>query len=381
MMYKQKSITLKHLLIKEQKCIGVQFRPDKVVHALLKELPEIKWNKEYGCCYIPNTKENLDLIFHKFRGVAWVNSNNFFPNRIVNKNNEDINVDWFRKRKLKLGYRACPEEYLLKLELKRYSNRTAQTYIQCFERFINAQSEPNLLRLNEIDVRNYLQKLIQEGKSDSYINQMINSIKFYYEVVHEMPNRFYSIERPRKAEKLPKVISLEEISQLINSTYNLKHRCLISLLYSSGLRRAELLNLKVTDIDSKRMVINVRNGKGNKDRVTILSEFVLKDLRNYYKAYKPKEYLFEGENGGKYSTTSVLKVIHASAKRAKIKQAVSPHILRHSFATHLLENGTDLRYIQVLLGHSSTRTTEIYTQVAINNLQVIKSPIELLNLT
>lgn len=123
----------------------------------------------------PKHKKNLDLIFDKFRGVAWVKSNNFFPNRVVNQSNEDINVDWFRKRKLKPGYRSCPEEYLLKLELKRYSNRTAQTYIQCFERFINAQSEQNLLRLNEMNVRYYLQKLIQEGKSDSYINQMISS--------------------------------------------------------------------------------------------------------------------------------------------------------------------------------------------------------------
>jgi len=225
-----------------------------------------------------------------------------------------------------------------------------------------------------------MQHLVQTGKSNSYINQMINSIKFYYEVVLQMPNRFYSIERPRKRETLPKVISLEEVQSIIKNTNNIKHRCIVSLLYSAGLRRSELLNLKLEDIDSKRMVITVKNGKGNKDRLTILSGTVLKDLRQYFLEWKPKIYLFEGKNNEKYSASSVLLIIKNAAKKAGIRKNITPHMLRHSFATHLLENGTDLRYIQVLLGHSSTRTTEIYTQVAINNIKTIKSPIELLNL-
>jgi site-specific recombinase XerD len=195
-----------------------------------------------------------------------------------------------------------------------------------------------------------------------------------------MPNRFYNIERPREKKPLPKVISLQEVNALINNTNNIKHRCIVSLLYGAGLRRAELLNLKLTDIDSKRMVIEVRNGKGGKDRLTILSETVLSDLRRYYKEWKPKTYLFEGSKGKKYSPASVLNIVKKAARKAGIKKTVTPHMLRHSFATHLLENGTDLRYIQVLLGHNSTRTTEIYTQVAVNNIKIIKSPLELLNL-
>jgi integrase/recombinase XerD len=140
------------------------------------------------------------------------------------------------------------------------------------------------------------------------------------------------------------------------------------------------INLTLEDLDSKLMVIGVRSGKGGKDRLTLLSENVLIDLRIYSKTYRPKIYLFEGPKGNKYSTESVLKIIKTAAKKGGIRKNITPHMMRHSFATHLLENGTDLRYIQVLLGHSSTRTTEVYTQVAINNIKTIKSPIELLNL-
>jgi site-specific recombinase XerD len=379
-MENRKSITLKHLLIADNKYIGLQFHPDKVIHALLKELPNIKWSKQYSMAYVPNNKVNLNLIYKKFRGVAWVNTNYFHSHRRLNNANEEVNVDWFRKRELTAGYRPCPEEFLLKLELKRYANNTVKTYVQCFEKFINAQKETDLMRINEQDIQAFLQKMIQEKKSNSYVNQMINSIKFYYEVVKQMPNRFYSVERPIQQDSLPKVISMIEVSSIIKNTSNIKHKCIVSLLYSAGLRRSELLNLKLNDIDSKRMVILVKNAKGNKDRLTILSQSVLDDLRIYFKQWKPKVYLFEGENGGKYSSTSVLAIINKAAKKANIKKKISPHILRHSFATHLLENGTDLRYIQRLLGHSSTKTTEIYTQVAINHVQKIVSPIDLLNL-
>jgi integrase/recombinase XerD len=239
------------------------------------------------------------------------------------------------------------------------------------------------MKLDEISeeyIRNYLQLEIQNGKSGSHINQMVNCIKFYYEIVLGMPNRFYDIERPRSKKTLPKVISLQEVNALINNTNNIKHRCIVSLLYGSGLRRAELLNLKLSDIDSKRMVIEGRNGKGGKDRLTILSDSVLQELRVYFKQWKPKTFLFEGTIGTPYSGTSVGKIVKTAARKAGIKKVVTPHMLRHRFATHLLENGTDLRYIQVLLGHNSTRTTDIYTHVAVNNIKTIKSPIDLLNL-
>lgn len=379
-MKKHKTITLKHLLIEGEKQIGLQFYPNKVIHKLIKTLPTPKWSDEFGMVYLPNTQANLDLIYELFRGIAWVNGASFYTKKSKAKGFNPVSVNCFRERRLLDTYRKCPESYLRKLELKHYALNTAKTYIQLFEKFINHFCQIEILQIDEKMIRDYLQTLILQGKSDSFINQMINSIKFYYEVVEEMPNRFYSIERPRKKETLPKVISLEEVQSIINHTNNIKHKCIVSLLYSAGLRRGELLNLKLEDIDSKRMVINIIDGKGGKDRLTVLSESVLLDLRKYFIEWKPKTYLFEGKPNEKYSPSSVLRIVHSASKKAGILKKVSPHMLRHSFATHLLENGTDLRYIQSLLGHSSPKTTEIYTQVAINNIQTIKSPIELLNL-
>ncbi len=195
--------------------------------------------------------------------------------------------------------RHAPEAYLMKLELKRYALNTCKTYIAQFEKFINHYPDHALVELSEQEIRTYIQLLIQQNRSNSYINQAINSIKFYYEVVMGMPNRFYSIERSRKEQKLPSILAKVDILRMIDLTKNLKHKCLISLLYSSGLRRSEVLNLKLTDIDSKRMLIHIKNAKNNKDRYSLLSETVLKELRVYYKEWKPKEYLFEGLKGTK----------------------------------------------------------------------------------
>ncbi len=287
-----------------------------------------------------------------------------------------MDVTWFRKIKPIPEYRSCPEEYLLKLELKRYTNSTVRTYVSFFEIFINHYKEKELKTINESDIRAFLQKLIQRNVSNSYLNQAINAIKFYYEVVLGMPNRFYEIERPRKESKLPTVISKEEVLSIIENANNIKHRCIIQLLYSAGLRRSELKNLKIEDIDSKRMLIRVEETKGNKDRHTLLSQTALKDLRLYYKEWRPKNFLFEGQNGGRYSGESVLKIVKRAAQKSRIRQSVTPHILRHSFATHLLESGTDLRQIQVMLGHGSSKTTEIYTHVATNTFKSIKNPLD-----
>ncbi|AZQ57309.1 recombinase [Maribacter sp. MJ134] len=367
-----RSITLKHLLIDNHKCIGLQFNTNKVVQALIDSLPNVSWSKGFGMFYIPNNKTNLELLFKTFRGVAWVNGNYFFAERIVSRDNPEVNLEKIRNRPAKKGYKYCPEEYLLKLELKRYAESTVRNYVSCFEAFINHYYDTDPTDLNEMDVRNYLQKLIQEKKSNSYVNLAVNSIKFFYEIVLGMPNRFYSIERPRKQNPLPKVLSKEEVINIMECANNIKHKCIIGLLYSSGLRRGELLNLLVTDIDSKRMMINIKNAKGNKDRYSVLSPRILKDLQKYYKEYRPSKYLFEGAKRGKYSGTSVLNIVDAAAKKAGILKKVTPHMLRHSFATHLLESGTDIRHIQLLLGHSSTKTTEIYTHVADRSFMDIK---------
>jgi site-specific recombinase XerD len=348
--------------------------PEKVLNALVEQLKEAFWVPEYRMHALANTPTNVKLIFRLFKGVAYVNGQYFFTKKPLKGKIEAEDISSLRHRKLPENYRACPAAFLDKLELKRYALNTAKTYITLFEGYINYYKSEQIEHLSELHIRQYIQYLIQLKKSDSYLNQAINSIKFYYEIVLEQPNRFYAIERPHKKEKLPTVLSKAEINSMIGRTQNLKHRCILMLLYSAGLRRSELLNLKPADIDSQRMLILVRDAKGGKDRYTLLGSKVLQELRNYFREYRPKTYLFEGPQvGTQYNASSVLQIVKRSAKRARISKNVSPHTLRHSFATHLLEDGTDLRYIQTLLGHESTTTTEIYTKVATNAFAKIRN--------
>lgn len=359
-----------------RKLIGIKFAADSLIQGLVKGLPDLGWSTRYGMSYVPNTRTNLGAISKTFKGHVWIDYNRFLANKPINTSNPPPDIAWYRNRRPVPDHRFCPEEFLLKLELKRYSPNTVKTYVHFFEMFLNANPGSDPKSLNERDIRAFLQKSIHKNVSDSYLNQAINAIKFYYEVVLGMPNRFYDLERPRKERRLPKVLSKEEVLAMINSTNNLKHRCIVALLYSSGLRRAELLDLKIADIDSKRMLVRVEGGKGKKDRYTLLSATALEDLRCYYREWRPKFYLFEGIRGGKYSAESVVQVVRRSAKTAGIRQKATPHILRHSFATHLLESGADLRQIQVLLGHGSSKTTEIYTHVAVNTFRSIKNPLD-----
>ena len=191
--------------------------------------------------------------------------------------------------------------------------------------------------------------------------------------------KYYNIDRPFKPKKLPVVLSEEEVKRIIQSIDNLKHRCMILLIYSGGLRISELINLKISDIDSKRIMIHIKGAKGKKDRMTLLSEKVLLQLRVYFKEYKPKEYLFEGQAGGIYAARSIQTLFVHACRKAKIIKEATVHTLRHSFATHLLESGTDLRYIQVLLGHESSKTTEIYTHITTKGMDQIKSPLDRLD--
>lgn len=371
-------IGLIHLYINHTKMIGIVFNPNSLIQNLVKSLPNPKWSTVHNAVYITNTKENLTQIFETFRGIAWIDTRKFIKDKPI-KENPVLDIKSFYNRIEVPGYKYCPETYLTKLELRRYAFNTAKVYISMFEKFINRFYEIPINELTEIEIRTYLKELHDREISNSYMNQMVNSIKFYFEIVMDMPSRMYGLERPRKQKKLPKVISIEEVKLIIENTTNIKHRCIVSLLYSAGLRRSELLNLKTTDIDSKRMLIFVESAKGNKDRYTILSETVLEDLRRYFKEWRPKHFLFEGLKGYQYSPTSVANIVRKSAIRANIHKRITPHMLRHSFATHLLENNTDLRYIQTLLGHSSSVTTEIYTQVATKNLQNIKSPLDFLH--
>jgi site-specific recombinase XerD len=260
---------------------------------------------------------------------------------------------------------------------KRYSPNTIKIYTHYFKKFLEDIDGHEAKNISPEQINRYILHLIKsEGLSGSLQNQVINALKFYYEKVLKREKLHLDIERPKKSRILPNVLSTREIETILNQIDNIKHKCLIALIYSSGLRRSEVLSLKINDVDSGRMLIKIRNSKGNKDRYSILSKNVLNLLREYYQEYKPNIWLFEGQKGFQYSATSVQKVFQVAVKKAKLNKTVSLHTLRHSFATHLLEQGVDLRYIQTLLGHQSSKTTEIYTHVSTNNFSKIKNPLD-----
>ncbi len=239
-----------------------------------------------------------------------------------------------------------------------------------------------LIKISDKEIKNYIFYCKENKKlSSSYISNQITIIKFYYKNVldRKIENRF--LLYPKREKKIPIVLAVSEILKMIEGTQNIKHKTMIALLYASGLRRAELLNLKITDIDFERNVIIVKNGKGKKDRQALLADNIKLIFKDYITKYKPKNYLFEGATGGRYSEGSLTKVVKQATRRASIKKHVTPHVLRHSFATHLLENCVDIRYIQELLGHSSIKTTMRYTHVANTiNLKIV-SPLDKLKLT
>lgn len=219
--------------------------------------------------------------------------------------------------------------------------------------------------------------IITNDLSYAYQNQVVNSVKLFLREVIQTEFDVETLRRPRREHKLPNVLSKDEVKSILMSLSNIKHKTMLSLIYACGLRRSELLNLKPHNIDSKRKILLIQNSKGKKDRIAPLPDSLLDMLREYYIAYKPQEWLFEGQpKGSQYSNQSLQSVLKRSLKKCSIRKPVTLHWLRHSYATHLLEMGTDLRYIQELLGHNSSKTTEIYTHVSTKNIQNIKSPFD-----
>ena len=264
------------------------------------------------------------------------------------------------------------------LNYRRYSQNTVKTYsdaLEVFFRFFNDRP-PEIINIDDLFQFN-TEYILKKNLSASYQNQVINAIKLFYRNRFNRTMEVDFIQRPRREKRLPNVLSKNEVKSILEAPTNLKHRAMLSLIYACGLRRSELLNLTLKDILSERGLLFIRQSKGKKDRVVPISIKLIEMLRDYYKAYKPKTWLFEGQEvGKKYSERSIQLVLNQAVEKAKIVKPVSLHWLRHSYATHLLENGTDLRYIQELLGHSSSRTTEIYTHVSTRNLQQIRSPFD-----
>jgi integrase/recombinase XerD len=267
------------------------------------------------------------------------------------------------------------------LEENRYSIRTLESYLSLLELFFKYYNEKDPAEITQDEVSDFMNSFIVKlGFSSSYQNQMVSAVKTYYEISGKGKVIPQIMERPRRGRALPKVFSKDEVTRILSAARNTKHRLLLWIIYSCGLRRSEATNIKLTDLDRDRGILHIREGKGRVDRIVPVSEKVWTKIDEYVAGYQPIIYLFEGQAGGKYSVESVYNVFKKALKKAGINKEVGVHSLRHSYATHLHESGLDIRYIQELLGHRSSKTTEIYTHVSRRNLIAIRSPIEDLDL-
>ncbi len=267
------------------------------------------------------------------------------------------------------------DEFAQLLTIKRYARSTIKSYKTALLHFFTQLSIP-IEKVGAREVQAYIYKKITAGIAFSSQKQIVGAIKLFYKEMYNRHLRIDYLYPDRREQKLPVVLSQEEVRALLNTIKNRKHQAVISCLYSAGLRISEVIQLQLQDIDSSRMVIHIKGAKGYKDREVMLSEKLLALLRVYYKDYQPKQWLFEGDQGKTYSATSIRHVFRKALQQAGISKKATVHALRHSFATHLLENGTDIRYIQALLGHNSIKTTQQYTHLLTTHRTSIKSPLD-----
>ncbi|MDG2450981.1 MAG: tyrosine-type recombinase/integrase [Saprospiraceae bacterium] len=264
-----------------------------------------------------------------------------------------------------------------KIILKGYSGHTRKSYKSELISFLTHHRGQEIESISKEQIESYVYHLITKYKiSESRQNLAINAIKFYYEQVLGKDRTYYDIQRPKKSKTLPNVLSQQEVIRLLKVPTNIKHKAILTVIYSAGLRLNEVIQLRVEDIHSDEGFIFIKGAKGKKDRKTILSEHLLKLLRQYYLKHKPAYWMFEGANGEQYSPTSISKIFRRAAKQSHINAWATPHTLRHSFATHLLQQGVNLRIIQSMLGHASAKTTQIYTHVLNINNKLVKSPLD-----
>ncbi len=349
--------------------LRIIFGYSKEITQVIKQIPYSKWDALNKWWSVPYSEKFFEMIKDE------AEENGF---TVISEDETPVTTKTPRITPFDIpNYRACPEELVMKMTELRYSKHTIQTYKNLFEEFINFYYRFDIDRIDETMIVTFMRYLVTERKvSVSYQNQSINAIKFYYERVLGGQRKVYLVERPKGEKTLPVVLSESEICEIFTAINNLKHKAILMTIYSAGLRVSELINLKISDIDSDRMQIRVQSAKGKKDRYTVLSVKTLEMLRLYYVQYKPTSWLFEGQFGGPYSDRSIQKILKEAVVKTNIRKKVTVHTLRHSFATHLLENGTDLRYIQILLGHESSKTTEIYTHVTTKGFEQIKSPLD-----
>lgn len=361
---KKATISVERVVHRGSEQFALRFPYNEFAKNHLKALPGVRWSRTMRCFYLKSSAENKKRLIDHCRGVLTIANNAIVQKTEANAGpvEHQIRIDRFENW----------------LRSKRYSNNTIKTYSDALRTFLSFHKgkQPESIT-NEDVVKFNNEYIIAKGYSFSYQNQVVNALKLFCKQIEGNRLDPELIHRPRSQQRLPHVLSKEEVKEILEITANIKHRVMLGLIYGCGLRRSELLGLKLTDVNSKRGILRISQGKGYKDRIVPLPERILGLLRDYYKAYRPEYWLFEGQKSGKqYSATSLQKVLKNACRKAGIKKPVTLHWLRHSYATHLLESGTDIRYIQKLLGHKSSRTTELYTHVSTHKLQNLKSPFD-----
>ncbi len=370
----------------EKEVIQIIFSKNDGVQQLLRSHTPIRWSKTMNCWYLPFSKTIKQDLFQLLKNKAHLEDNCVNQNLVTQKQNSLKEIQQ-SARVLNKELQNISSEVLEKIEKfkhwmrsKRYSESTIGTYTDAIKTFLRYYSAKAITEITNDDIILFNNHYILANKlSASYQNQVVNAIKLFFYTIENKKISAELIHRPKRQKLLPNVLSKEEVKVILNAHNNIKHKVMLSLIYSCGLRSGELLRLKPEHVDSKRNILIIKQSKGRKDRIAPLSAKIIEMLREYFTACKPKVYLFEGQKKGEpYDARSLQLVLKQSLEKTKITKPVSLHWLRHSYATHLLENGTDLRYIQEILGHSSSKTTEIYTHVSTKNIQKIISPFDYL---
>jgi len=376
-------ITLGNNNHRNREVVSLCFEKDSELINKVKTLPGAAWSQSKGWWYILKEDFNLSVIFDVLSPVAFLDYSALKNQENRKAEQEKIEIAGNQpvlqyKKVLSAEVTSYLEDFKRWMAHKRYSQATIKTYNGALAGFLRFTHPRPLSELSNQDMVNYVNDYIITNKlSFTFQNQAVNALKLFFKEIMKSRIEVDQLERPRSEHKLPNVLSKQEIKAILDAPANIKHKAMLSLIYACGLRRSELLNLKPEHVDSKRGLLIIKNAKGRKDRVAPISEKIIAMLREYYKSCRPQVWLFEGQKKGEqYSEQSLQSVMKQAVAKAGIKKPVTLHWLRHSYATHLLESGTDLRYIQELLGHKSSKTTEIYTHVTDKSLQKIKSPFD-----
>lgn len=362
---------------RDQHVVFVTLPQGEIFHEIIREMKGRHWSQTNRKWYFVANEFDLKTLFDAFKGQAYLDYTALKQplNRAKVAKVERVREPHVEPTPENL---KLIDDFRRWLQHKRYSENSVKTYVEMLSMFTRHIHPKPLTEVSNEHVMDFVHSvLIGEGYSFTYQNQLVSSLKLFYREMVNAKLDIDKLERPRREHKLPNVLSKEEVKRILEAHSNKKHKTMLSLIYACGLRRSELLNIKPSDIDRQRNMLIVRNAKGRKDRMVPVSNKILEMLDEYFKAYRPTTWLFEGQKPGEpYDAQSLQSVLKQALAKAKIRKPASLHWLRHSYATHLLESGTDLRYIQELLGHKSSRTTEIYTHVSQKSLERIKSPFD-----